>query len=286
MKLRTPEPPARPHAARRRARFGYERTWWGRAAEAGAPTTGYWSSTRRPAAALIFVVPLLIVYELGVAYVGRGDPDSCRAGLDVWLRDGLRGLGLTDRWLVPMAMAGGLLAWQAADRHPGRPRIGPSLWLGTLVESLVLAVALLGLARVVDLGLARLDESPIRLESETIIPDSEGSDLASRSLRFLGAGLYEEAVFRLALLPMGYGLLRLFLVPKVPAGALAVTGSALAFALAHHAGAPGEPFSWYPFFFRWAAGVYFAWVFAVRGYGVAVGTHAAYDGIAGLFEPF
>jgi hypothetical protein len=91
-------------------------------------------------------------------------------------------------------------------------------------------------------------------------------------------------VFRLALIPLAYGVFRLFLTPKILAGTLAVTGSALAFSVAHHVGVPGEPFTWYAFFFRWVAGVYFAWVFVVRGFGVAVGTHAAYDILVGWLD--
>ena len=66
--------------------------------------------------------------------------------------------------------------------------------------------------------------------------------------------------------------------------ALAVTGSALLFSIAHHAGAPGEAFTWYAFSFRWLAGIYFAWVFVVRGFGIAVGTHTAYDLLVGWFD--
>ena len=46
-------------------------------------------------------------------------------------------------------------------------------------------------------------------------------------------------------------------------------------------GTPGEAFTWFAFIFRWLAGVYFAWVFVVRGFGVAVGAHTAYDILVG-----
>jgi hypothetical protein len=98
---------------------------------------------------------------------------------------------------------------------------------------------------------------------------------------YLGAGVYEEALFRLILVPVLFGLLRLLQTPQVLASTLAVTGSALLFALAHHAGSPDEAFSWFAFVFRWMAGVFFAWIFVLRGFGIAVGTHTAYDILAG-----
>jgi hypothetical protein len=98
---------------------------------------------------------------------------------------------------------------------------------------------------------------------------------------YLGAGVYEEALFRLVLVPVFFGVLRLLQAPQVMASALAVTGSALLFSLAHHAGTPGEAFTWFAFVFRWMAGVFFAWVFVLRGFGIAVGTHTAYDILVG-----
>jgi hypothetical protein len=100
---------------------------------------------------------------------------------------------------------------------------------------------------------------------------------------FLGAGVYEELLFRLLLVPGVYYGLRLVRMPHVFASALAVSGAGLFFSLAHHAGVPGEPFTWFAFVFRWFAGVAFGWIFVIRGFGIAVGTHTAYDILVGWF---
>ena len=83
------------------------------------------------------------------------------------------------------------------------------------------------------------------------------------------------------LVPAFFAILRLLQMPQVLASSWAVTASAFLFALAHHAGSPGEAFTWYAFVFRWMAGVFFAWVFVIRGFGIAVGTHTAYDILVG-----
>ena len=88
-------------------------------------------------------------------------------------------------------------------------------------------------------------------------------------------------IFRLALIPLCFATLRALKTPQILASAAAVTFSSLLFSLAHHAGTPGEAFTWFAFVFRWLAGVYFAWVFVVRGFGVAVGTHTTYDVLVG-----
>jgi hypothetical protein len=202
--------------------------------------------------------------------VGGESADAVRTGADAWLRNALAAVGLTDRWIVPLGVVIGLLAWQAAD--PREWRWSPGTILAMATESVLLAVALIGLSRMVDLGFDRLEGQA--LLATTPAPARHP---AAAVIGYLGAGVYEEAIFRLALIPLLYSALRLLQAPRVLATTLAVTGSALLFSMAHHAGGPGESFTWFAFIFRWLAGVYFAWVFVARGFGIAVGTHAAYD---------
>lgn len=253
----------------KRSRFGYQPQWWGEAGRPRGPESSYWRQTRRPLPCLVFVLPVLIVYEAGVAWLGGSA--GARTGADAWMRQGLAGLGLTDRWLPPLALIVSLLTWQAFGRREWRFR--PRLLLGMAAESMLMAVALVGLSKLVDLGFVRLEGRPMTLAA--------AAHPLAPLVGYLGAGVYEEALFRLALVPALYGSLRLLQAPAVLAGTVAVTGSALVFSIAHHAGAPGEAFTWFAFIFRWLAGVYFAWVFVARGFGVAVGTHAAYDVLVG-----
>jgi hypothetical protein len=223
---------------------------------------------------LCFVLPILATYEAGVAWLGGEASASLRTGADAWMRLALASAGLTDRLLPPLVLVGALLAWGAADAGRGRVRFRPWCLLGMLLESLALALALIGLSRLVDRAFLRLEHAPP--------PAAIGPGLAPL-VGFLGAGVYEEALFRLALVPLIARVARILQAHDILAGTLAVTGSSLLFSIAHHAGLPGEPFTWYAFIFRWLAGVYFAWVFLTRGFGVAVGTHVAYDVFVGWF---
>jgi len=234
---------------------------------------GYWATTRRPLPCLAFVFPLLFVYEVGLVWVGGSSSDALRAGADTWIRHGLAMVGLTDRWLLPLLLTSGLLAWQALDRRDWR--FNPLILAGMILESLILSIGLIGLSKLVDLGFSRLD-GPL-LATPGVLRSSEVAPL----IGYLGAGIYEEALFRLALIPLVYRLLRLLTIPGLPACTLAITASSLLFSLAHHAGVPGEAFTLFAFVFRWLAGVFFAYVFVARGFGVAVGTHSAYDLLVG-----
>ncbi|HMB04047.1 MAG TPA: CPBP family intramembrane glutamic endopeptidase, partial [Isosphaeraceae bacterium] len=256
----------RPNSVRRerlRSRFGGDARRWGEAARGGDEGRSYWSVTRRPLPCLAFVLPILLRYEFGVLWQGGSPAEAPRTGADAWLRHGLAALGLTDQWFLPLSLIVGLLVWQAVD--PRDWRFAPASLLGMAVESVVLAVALIGLSKLVDLGFAGLERSP-----PSVLAAGPTHPVAPL-IGFLGAGVYEEALFRLALVPLFFGALRLLQAPTVLACSLAITASALLFSIAHLAGMPGEAFTWFAFIFRWLAGIYFAWIFVVRGFGVAVG---------------
>jgi len=238
----------------------------------------YWLSTRRPLPCLAFIAPILLAYEFGVIWLGGDSAERYRTGADAWMRHGLAELGLTDHWFLPLILAVALLLWHVMGERGWRFR--PSALVGMGLESLVLAVGLVGLSRVVDLGLGFLEPGSAPVLATGAEPSTVSGGAASL-IAYLGAGVYEEALFRLTLVPLLFGILRVLQTPKILASSLAVTSSALLFSLAHHAGSPGESFTWFAFLFRWLAGIYFAWVFVVRGFGVAVGTHSAYDVLVG-----
>jgi hypothetical protein len=188
----------------------------------------------------------------------------------------LTSLGLSDPRFLPLMLVVILLGWQVSRSHDWR--FSPTILAGMILESLTWAVALVSVGRLIDLGFSYLEHGGLPpLTLDRAAPDRTTTAL----IGYIGAGVYEETLFRLMLVPTLFGILRLLQMPQVLASSWAVTASALLFALAHHAGSPGESFTWFAFIFRWTAGVYFAWVFVIRGFGIAVGTHIAYDILVG-----
>jgi membrane protease YdiL (CAAX protease family) len=94
----------------------------------------------------------------------------------------------------------------------------------------------------------------------------------------LGAGVYEEIVFRLGLLGgLAAAFQRLLSWRRLTAVSAAFVLSSLAFSAVHHLPPLGDPFSIEVFTFRALAGVCFGLLFWFRGLAVAVYTHAFYD---------
>ena len=91
-----------------------------------------------------------------------------------------------------------------------------------------------------------------------------------------GAGFHEELIFRLILMG-GLAWLLTGVTGQRRAWLIALVVSSLAFSIAHHIGPAGEAFTFGAFVYRALAGAFFAVVYQVRGFAVAVWTHALYD---------
>lgn len=234
----------------------------------------YWSQTRRPLVCLIFLLPLLAIYEIGVWSLGGESPDGLRNGADIWLRGGLQWAGVSIPILLPALVIAGLLLWHVYGRYPAR--VSPDTLPGMFAESLLFAFALMALGQATYLVFDTLS-----------IPRMSVGNTASAAVAvtYLGAGIYEEVLFRLCLLPACFGLLRgMSLTPKWSAG-LAVFITSFAFSMAHYIGPAGEAFDLFTFSFRMLAGAFFGVVFVCRGFGITVGCHAAYDLLVGVLMP-
>src|SRR5262249_28665695 len=143
------------------------------------------------------------------------------------------------------------------------------VWVGMAVESIFFALGLWAVSQglhpfLEGLG-ARLSAGP-----------------SGQIISFIGAGIYEETLFRLLLFSGLLWFLKLSEFPWPVTGLVAILGSALLFAGAHHFGPSGEAYTSHVFVFRTLAGVYFTFLYLFRGLGIAVGAHTGYDVLVGV----
>jgi hypothetical protein len=233
---------------------------------------GYLLATQHPWPCLLFLLPLLLAYEAGVVWFGGPRPEAVRNGADSWLRWGLESFGFPQFYCAPALIIAALLVWSAM-RLWSRPDHLVLVWLGMAVESIVFAGGLWLLSR--QLG-PFLDEWGVHLNMGI------DSKTLARIITFVGAGIYEEAIFRLALFFVLGCLLRLIGIGRLFSALLTTIASAVIFAVAHHIGPYGEPYDGYVFLFRALAGLYFALLYLLRGFGIVVGAHVCYDVLVGV----
>lgn len=223
-----------------------------------------------PLESLIFLLPFILFYEIGslrlgpALEVGRQD----RVVAFQLLRTFFELFGPTGRWMPVLAVVAILLGAQAASKRSWRVRPGGVAWL--YAESALWAVPLLALSRAFALGAT--SGGAVGTWSDLVL--------------CVGAGIYEELVFRLILVCV---LVMVFHDVMGWSGGWTTLGavviSAALFAAHHHPPVGGEPFEVGRFAFRMAAGCFLGGLFVYRGYGVAAGTHVAYNllvvGLAG-----
>ena len=249
----------------------------------------YWSATCRPLHSLAFLAPLLVTYELGVLWVGGARSDTLRNGADAWMRDWLHQIGISGLCYLPLLLTAVLIVWHYRLKHSWR--VSWETLGGMLAESLLFAFVLILIGQTMQ----GAGKSSVALMATN--PSMHG--IAVRFVTFVGAGIYEEFLFRLCLVPLGYALLRALLLPRKWAVCGTVIVTSLLFSLAHYLGPSpdGQSLSlfsdavqrvqlsrelWSGFIFRALAGAYFTLLFFFRGFGVTVGCHAAYDLIVGI----
>jgi membrane protease YdiL (CAAX protease family) len=235
--------------------------------------TRYFLATRHPWPCLLFLLPLLVAYEAGVVWLGGAGAEGLRNGADAWLRWLLESFGLRQLYWAPALLAVVFAGWSWL-RRDDRPQDLPGTLIGMGIESVAYALALWGLGQGMAPFLARL---AVNLS----IPASPEAAVG-QVVTFVGAGIYEETVFRLVLFAGLCRLLRLAEAPLLVAAGFAALASAALFSAAHHLGPYGEAFSSTVFLFRLLAGLYFALLFQLRGFGIAVGAHACYDVLVGV----
>ena len=223
------------------------------------PLKTYMHRSSDPLTACVLVLPLLMLYNAGLVLTEWG---------------ALNGADFITRSIVEHLGHAGFLAFQAllgigfllALFHLRRRQ---QLKLGDYIP--LLGESLLYAATMGTVILHIMNRSDVL---------AVGAQAAPAWLRMLtisaGAGVHEELVFRLLLIPALLFFLRRTAGMSMGAAAVvAVTLSSLGFALAHYVGP--EAFSPFTFAYRTMAGLWFATLFLFRGFAVAVYTPCLYD---------
>ena len=155
-------------------------------------------------------------------------------------------------------------------RANGRDLRGGVLGL-MLAEAIVLALVFGGVVSAVTSGLVR----PTALLVQTPVA---ALGYGTRLMLSLGAGLYEELLFRVLLVgTLAWAGRRWLGWRPVIAGLVAALVGAVVFSLFHYVGPYGDPFRLYSFVFLTIAGLAFSALFLLRGFGITAWTHALYD---------
>lgn len=233
-------------------------------------TRRYLDQSRAPRYSILFAVPLLIAYEASAFLLADSNGAGVRNGADVLLKSlfvilgGRRGLLVFDLVLAAVATWFVVRDWR---RHPGplRTRFFAAMFAESAVLALLLGAFVGALTAAVVPRMA------------TAVGGSE-LDTGTLLMISLGAGIYEELLFRVLLVgALALGARRVLGWSIGLSGVFAALVGALVFSGFHYIGTYGDPMQLDTFTFRFLAGLVFSVMYLTRGFGITAWTHALYD---------
>ena len=225
--------------------------------------SNYWRYSRSAYYSAVAALPLLVIYEILIV-LSQSRYWGIRNAADVWIRTFLMAFDLQAQHitfvLIGISLALIPIAKSRARGIKLKANYFALMFAECLAFSLVLGVVL---------------QSILRLGG--LLSGGPGSGLMQNLALSVGAGLFEEIIFRVILFNLLFLLLSPLLKRKVVAAVVSVLLASFLFSLSHYLGTMADTWQLYSFMFRWAAGLLFTVLYFVRGFAITAYTHAFYD---------
>ena len=219
----------------------------------------YFRKSSSPLYSFIITLPIFLIYELGIFWMRNIEFNYIQNGADVLIEQIILKLGFDVIYVSSIIFLFILLIIiYYQKRHFNSLSISRP-YLGVMfLESMVYASIL------------------FFLMGNLYLMDVSTNDIYCNMILSLGAGIYEELIFRVLLIYISYQSINfLFRLGKFSANFYAVILSAILFSLFHFIGA--ESFNQEAFAVRFIAGIFLASLYVQRGFGITAITHSFYD---------
>ncbi len=246
--------------------------------------TGYWRATRSVTYGFLAALPLFVLYESLILFVNAERVSHVRVGADLWIKQLLTLIGgaSAGSGLVALGIPVLLIGlWVFVRERKRRPPLRMAWFAGLIAESAVYAVGVAMLvSTIIGLVFALYPALVSGVEAYPLALSGQSAEALSMPMMLvlsIGAGLYEELLFRVLLVGGLFWLFNKSMTRSWMAYALAAIIGAFLFSAVHYMGALGDPFTLSSFSFRFLFGLVLNGLFLVRGFGVAAWTHAIYD---------
>jgi hypothetical protein len=233
--------------------------------------SSYWQVSRAPRYSLLFALPLLVFYQVLALLLAHGER-SVRNGADVILQalfTAVAGAWGPPLFMVCLIAAGAWLVTRDLRARGSRLRAG--VFAAMLGESIALAL-------IFGFVVGSVTSGVLGMLQTLAVPGGRDIDWWTRLMVSLGAGIYEELLFRVLLVGALAAAARALLGWRpLTAGMAATFAGAAIFSAFHYIGPYGDRWQLYSFAFRMVAGLFFSGLYLARGFGITAWTHALYD---------
>ena len=243
----------------------------------------YYRVSRSGTYSFLAALPLILTYELLIVLSNGGTVSHIRVGAEVWLKQSLALIGtagLAAFGALVILIGIGIFYYERKRRIPLRARYFLWIMMESAVYAVLVAIIVSGLVGAV-LTLFLQNDAVAAVQQTTYsggkLLQAMPMDLRLQVALSVGAGVYEELLFRVILVGGLYLILRWLKVGRGIAYLAAALAGAFIFSVVHYVGPLGDTFAMGSFLFRFFFGLVLNVLFLLRGFGVAAWTHALYD---------
>ncbi|HJL94703.1 MAG TPA: CPBP family glutamic-type intramembrane protease [SAR324 cluster bacterium] len=223
----------------------------------------YWRFSRSAYYSVVSALPLLVVYEI-LVIMTQSRYWGIRNAADMWIRTFLMAFDLRAQHLTFVMIGIAFALIPVAKTRSYGVKLKANFFLLMLAEAFTYSLVLGGVL-----------QSILRLSG--LAAGGPGNGALQNFALSLGAGLFEEIIFRVLLLNLLFFLLNYIFKNKVTTAVISVLAASFLFSLSHYIGSMADSWELYSFMFRWIAGMIFTVLYFIRGFAITAYTHALYD---------
>ena len=223
----------------------------------------YFLQTRSSFYSFLFTIPLFFIYEVGILFLSKDDILVVRNGADFLMRSILESFGIFGLYgLGAIFLIGFIITYIYFFNDKSNKSIRADYLFIMIFESVCWALILYFLLSKFMLVLM----NPI------------GKTITQQVTLAVGAGIYEEFLFRVMLISGLTGIIGfVFLWSEKVRKAAALIIAAGIFSAFHFVGDYGDYFSMELFLLRFFAGIVLGILYIARGFGITAYAHSIYD---------
>ena len=224
----------------------------------------YWKVTKNIYYSLLFILPMLFLYEFMCWYQFFGSSMEIRNSADVLLRQLFAGFGRHSEFIYGLILFVVFLVIMYFNRNSVKEgRLKFSFLFVMLAESMLWCIGFIIIMSVSEKLLLSILE-------RNIIPE--------QFYLAIGAGIWEELLFRIGAIGMIMFILKQIIgYSGTFSVVIAIFCAAGLFSLFHYLGPFGDVFTYKSFILRAIAGIFLGALYIFRGFGITVYTHIFYD---------
>lgn len=223
----------------------------------------YFKQSKSSFYSFIFILPLFIIYELGISAISSKDLTTVRNGADVLLRKILATVGISGVYGMALMFLFGVVA--AFFINKGRfkdLKIKSNYFLIMIFESFFWSIILF----------------LVLSQGQLLLAKGSAKLLIQQIVLSIGSGIFEEFVFRVILVSGLALIVGLFCKKQYILKILiSIIIAAVIFSAFHFIGEYADIPKTSLFILRFVAGVILGYIYILRGFGIAAYSHSFYN---------